>query len=402
MRSRSLGLRGRRTAAGFVLSLALLPALALTACGSSDDSATSSSASTAAASTGASTTASASTDTGGKPSWCGDKDITLGIQDGGGLNAWSAASLQQVKLEAAKCPNIKKTIVVNAGFDPQKATSGIQSMISQGANAIVIIPDAGVCAELPSLRQATQRGVKVATYAADGCGKVGTDYVSYSDWDPVANGKLWASWMAKQMGGKGNLLFMGGPAGNTVDQGSVTGILEELKKYPDIHVLENLSPKSWPVTNWDPAQAQKLMASLLAKYPQIDGLIDGYGANVPGEIKAFKDAGRKIPPIITIQLNSLACEYAKDKGTKDAFELATISNRNWTGRLAVRHAVAAANGLPENDPGLIALPLLEDSTQAGMEPKCYQGKSPDYDPSNDMTDEQLQQLIDQAGEKSAS
>jgi ribose transport system substrate-binding protein len=402
MRSRSLGLRGRRTAAGIVLSVALLPALALSACGSSDDndastSATSAGASTAAASTGSSTTAAAA-DNGGKPAWCGDKDITLGIQDGGGLNAWSAASLQQVKLEAAKCPAVKKTIVVNAGFDPQKATSGIQSMISQGANAIVIIPDAGVCAELPALRQATQRGVKVATHAADGCGKVGTDYVSYSDWDPVANGKLWASWMAKQMGGKGNLLFMGGPAGNTVDQGSVTGILEELKKYPDIKVLENLSPKSWPVTNWDPAQAQKLMSSLLAKYPQIDGLIDGYGANVPGEIKAFKDAGRKIPPIITIQLNALSCEYAKDKGTKDAFELASISNRNWTGRLAVRHAVAAANGIENNDPGLMALPLLEDSTQAGMEPKCYEGKSPDYDPSNEMTDEQLQELIDQSGE----
>jgi ribose transport system substrate-binding protein len=402
MRSRSLGLRGRRTAAGIVLSVALLPALALSACGSSDDndsstSATGAGASTAAASTGSSTTAAAA-DNGGKPAWCGDKDITLGIQDGGGLNAWSAASLQQVKLEAAKCPAVKKTIVVNAGFDPQKATSGIQSLISQGANAIVIIPDAGVCAELPALRQATQRGVKVATHAADGCGKVGTDYVSYSDWDPVANGKLWASWMAKQMGGKGNLLFMGGPAGNTVDQGSVTGILEELKKYPDIKVLENLSPKSWPVTNWDPAQAQKLMSSLLAKYPQIDGLIDGYGANVPGEIKAFKDAGRKIPPIITIQLNALSCEYAKDKGTKDAFELASISNRNWTGRLAVRHAVAAVNGIENNDPGLMALPLLEDSTQPGMEPKCYEDKGPDYDPSNEMTDEQLQELIDQSGE----
>ncbi|HWV84036.1 MAG TPA: substrate-binding domain-containing protein, partial [Capillimicrobium sp.] len=299
---------------------------------------------------------------------------------------------------AAKCPNITDTVVVNAGFDPQKATSGIQSMISQGVNAIVIIPDAGVCAELPAMRQATQRGIPVAIHAADGCGEVGKDYVSYSDWDPVANGRLWAKWMAEQMGGKGNLLFMGGPAGNTVDQGSVTGILEELKNYPDIKVLEDLSPKNWPVTNWDPAQAQKLMSSLLAKYPQIDGLIDGYGANVPGEIKAFRDAGRKIPPIITIQLNALSCEWDKAKGTDEEFELATISNRNWTGRLAVRHAVAAANDIENNDPGLMALPLLEDSTQPGMEPKCYEDEGPDYDPSNEMTDEELQELIEQSSQ----
>lgn len=397
MASRSRSPRGRRSIAALVLTVALLPLLVLSACGSSDDDDSSTQASTAAAGTAAETTAAAEEGAGDTPAWCGDKEIKLGIQDGGGLNAWSAASLAQVELEAAKCPNITETVVVNAGFDPQKATSGIQSMISQGVNAIVIIPDAGVCAELPALRQATQRGIAVATYAADGCGEVGKDYVSYSDWDPVANGKLWASWMAEQMGGKGNLLFMGGPAGNTVDQGSVTGILEELKNYPDIKVLEDLSPKSWPVTNWDPAQAQKLMASLLSKYPQIDGLIDGYGANVPGEIKAFEDAGRKIPPIITIQLNDLSCIYADKKGTDEAFELATISNRNWTGRLAVRHAVAAANDLENDDPGLMALPLLEDSTQPDIEPKCYEGESPDYDPSNEMTDEDLQALIDQSG-----
>ena len=386
MRGRSLKLRGRMTAAVVISSLAL----ALGACGGDEEPAAGASpASTSAAS-------------GGNPSWCGDKQITLGIQDGGGLNAWSAASLQQVKLEAAKCPNIKKTIVVNAGFDPQKATSGIQSMISQGANAIVIIPDAGVCAELPALRQATQRGVKVATYAADGCGKVGTDYVSYSDWDPIANGKVWGKWVAEQIGGKGNVLYLGGPAGNTVDQGSITGVIEALKAYPDIKLLDGVTPKRWPVTNWDPAQAQKVAASLLAKYPKVDGLIEGYGANVPGEIKSFDDAGRKVPPIATIQLNALSCLYAKRKGTDEAFALATISNRNWTGRLAVRKAVAAANGIENDEPESLALPLLEDSTQPGKEPKCYEGKSPDYDPSNEMTDEELQGLLDSAGSGAGS
>lgn len=385
------GLRGRSTVVGIIVSLALVPALVLSACGGSDDDGDSAS---TAASTGAATTEAAAD---GRPEWCGDKEIKLGIQDGGGLNAWSAASLEQVKLEAAKCPNITDTIVVNAGFDPQKATSGIQSMISQGANAIVIIPDAGVCAELPAMRQATQRGVKVAIYAADGCGEVGKDYVSYSDWDPEANGRLWGEWMAEQLDGKGNVLFLGGPAGNTVDQGSVKGLRQAMEAYPDIKLLENPTEKSWPVTNWDPAQAQKLMASLLSKYPQIDGIIDGYGANVPGEIKAFKDAGRKVPPIVTIQLNALSCLYEKAKGTDEAFELATVSNRNWTGRLAVRKAVAAVNEIPNDDPEIIALPLLEDSTNPDMEPTCYPDEGPDYDPSNEMTDEELDALIQSGG-----
>jgi ribose transport system substrate-binding protein len=394
MRTSSFSLRGRRTA-GLIAAVAVIPVLALSACGSSSDSGTTGGGS-AAASTGASTgsgTPSATTNASGAPSWCGDKEITLGIQDGGGLNAWSAASLAEVKKEAALCPNIKKQIVVNAGFDPQKGTSGIQSMIAQGANAIVIIPDSGVCAELPSLRQAKSRGVSVATYAADACGKAGQDYVSYTDWNTVADGKALTDWLAKQMGEKGNLLFLGGPAGNLVDQGSVQGMQEALKAYPNIKVLDNVSAKSWPVTNWDPATAQKVTASLLAKYPQVDGILDIYGADVSGELKAFSDAGRKIPPIATSQVNSLSCTWEKSKGTDAGFDLASVSNRNWTGRLAVRSAVAAANGQNPGTGDLIALPLLEDSTSADNPPKCYAGKSPDYDPSNDMTEDQMDALV---------
>jgi ribose transport system substrate-binding protein len=395
MRTSSFSLRGRRTA-GLIAGLAVIPVLALSACGSSSDDSGTTGGGSAAASTGASTSAAtpaATTNASGAPSWCGDKEITLGIQDGGGLNAWSAASLAEVKKEAALCPNIKKQIVVNAGFDPQKGTSGIQSMIAQGANAIVIIPDSGVCAELPSLRQAKSRGVSVATYAADACGKAGQDYVSYTDWDTVADGKALTEWLAKQMGGKGNLLFLGGPAGNLVDQGSVQGMQEALKQFPNIKVLDNVSTKSWPVTNWDPATAQKVTASLLAKYPQVDGILDIYGADVSGELKAFKDAGRKIPPIATSQVNSLSCTWEKAKGTDGEFDLATVSNRNWTGRLAVRSAVAAANGQDPGTGDLIALPLLEDSTSADNPPKCYADKSPDYDPSNDMTEDEMDALV---------
>jgi ribose transport system substrate-binding protein len=371
------GHRSRVAALGLIV-----PALALAACGSDDEGGSGSSGGSNSAASG-----------GDKPAWCGDKPVTLGIYDGGGLNAWSADSLAQVKKEAKKCPAIKKQIVVNAGFDPQKGTSGLQSMISQGANAIVAIPDAGVCAELPTLRQATQRGVKVATYAADACGKNGKDYVSYSDWDTVNDGKILTEFVAKQMNGKGNLMFLGGPAGNTVDQGTIKGMYEALKAYPDVKVLGKVTEKSWPVTNWDPAQAQKVTSGLLAKYPKVDGIVDIYGASVLGEIKAFEDANRKVPALATSHLNALACQYEKAKGTSREFELATISNRNWTGALAVRKAVAAVNGLKNEDREIIPLDLLTDSSDEAKEPKCFKDKGPDYDPSNDWSDEELEQVV---------
>jgi ribose transport system substrate-binding protein len=373
----------RRTAILSAL-FALVCALVLSACGSSgsDDNSTST-----AASAGAAKPAS------NAPAWCGKKAITLGIQDGGGLNAWSKSSYDQVKIEAAKCPQIKKTLTVNAGFDPQKSVSGFRGMVAQGANAIVIIPDSGVCAELPAMRQATQRKVVVVPWAANGCGQPGKDYQDYVDFDPVAAGSLWTEWMAKQLDGKGNILWLGGPAGNPVDAGEIKGMYATLKQYPDLKVLGKVTEKEWPVTNWDPAQARKVSAALLAKYPKVDAIISSYGSVAEAGLKSVEKAGRKPPAIATLEQNQLACDWKDRKGKKNEFALATISNRNWLGRIAVRKAVAAANGLPEPGKSIVTLPLVEDSTNADLQPVCNPSDPPEAYHSSDAPEKEIDTLV---------
>lgn len=375
----------RRTATLSAL-FALVGALVLSACGSSGSS---DSTSTPAKSTSASAAKPAS----GAPAWCGKKAITLGIQDGGGLNAWSKSSYDQVKIEAAKCPQIKKMLTVNAGFDPQKSVSGFRGMVAQGANAIVIIPDSGVCAELPAMRQATQRKVVVVPWGANGCGQPGKDYQDYVDFDPVAAGSLWTEWMAKQLNGKGNILWLGGPAGNPVDAGEIKGMYATLKQYPDMKVLGKVTEKQWPVTNWDPAQAQKVSAALLAKYPQVDAIISSYGSVAEAGLKSVEKAGRKPPAIATLEQNQLACDWKDRKGKANEFALATISNRNWLGRIAVRKAVAAANGLPEPGKSIVTLPLVEDSTNADLQPVCNPSDPPEAYHSSDAPEKEIDTLV---------
>jgi ribose transport system substrate-binding protein len=346
-------------AAALLAALIVLPAALLSACGSDDDSDSSAGEATASASGGDS------------PEWCGDEPVTLGIQDGGGLNDWSKQSLEQVKIAAGECPAIEKQIVVNAGFDPQKAVSGFQGMVAQGANAIVIIPDAGVCAELPSMRQATQRGVVVVPWAADPCGEAGSDFEEYVDFDNIGAGRHFAEFVGEQMDGKGNLLYLGGPAGNPVDAGEIKGMYEVLdEKYPDITVLDDVTEENWPATNWDPAEASKVTSALLAKYPQIDGIISSYGSVASAAIKEFEKEGRPIPPIATLEQNELACIYEDKKGTPDEFALATVSNRNWLGQVAVRKAVAAVNGIDDPGKDIVDLPFVENSTDPDLQPVC--------------------------------
>jgi ribose transport system substrate-binding protein len=374
----------RRTALLSTL-LMVVCALALGACGDDDDEGGGGAATTQAPAA----SGSANTDT----AWCGKKPVTLGIYDGGGLNAWSKESLKQVQIEAKKCPAIKKQIVVNAGFDPSKGVSGVRGLVAQGANAIVLIPDSGVCAELPAMRQATQRKVVVVPWAANGCGEVGKDYHEYVDFDPVAAGRLWTDWVAKQLDSKGNILYLGGPAGNPVDAGEIKGMYEALEKYPDLKVLGKLTEKEWPVTNWDPAQAQKVTAALLAKYPKIDAIISSYGSVAEAALKAFEKAGRKPPAIVTLEQNQLSCDWEERKGGKNEFALASISNRNWLGRIAVRKAVAEVNGVPEPGKAIVELPLVEDSSNPDLQPVCDPNDPPEAYHSSDAPEKQIETLV---------
>lgn len=377
--------RSRARGLALLILGVLLAALALSACGGSSSSSSSSSSSEE----GSSTTASGSSE-----AWCGSEGVTLGLQDGGGLNAWSKESLKLAQEEAAKCPAVEKEIVVNAGFEPQKAVSGLQSMVAQGANAIVLIPDSGVCAEVPAMRQAMQHGAAVVPWGADPCGTEGTDYTKYIDWNTVQAGREWAEWTIEQMGGKGQLLYEGGPAGNTVSANTAKGVLEVVEENPGVELVEPISEETWPVTNWDPAEAKKVTASLIAKHPEIDGMVNDYGATAQAAIQAFQAAGKKVPPTASTEANALACTWKDAKEGGEEFQLMTISSRNWLSKYAVQYAVAeASGGTPPalKDNGIITLGVYENSA-GGKEPKCDESFGPETYFSNEMSEEEMNEI----------
>jgi ribose transport system substrate-binding protein len=313
-------------------------------------------------------------------SFCGTKPITLAVLDGYGTNAWSAASYAAVRSEAAKCSNVK-VITAAGGGDLQKSISDITSSVAQGANAITVIPDFG-SAELPAIQQATGQGVKVVPWGADPGGVNGKDFVGYVDWNAGNSGTIWAQWMVKALHGKGNVVYTGGPAGNPVGAAQLAGIVAVFKTHPGMKLLTG--NKSWPVTNWDPATAQKVTAALLAKYPKIDGIISNYGTDALASARAFQAAGRKLVPITTLDANGLSCLYKKN-----GIALSTISNRNWLGRIAARKAIAAAEGLPNGEPNIYKLTFFEDTLATGKPLQCNPKLSADWYGSDKLTSAQI-------------
>src|ERR1700749_2440061 len=367
--------RSRVKGVALLALVALLAALVLSACGGGESSSSSSSSESTGAteaeseSTGGEAEGETETAAAGENAWCGEEGVTLGIQDGGGLNAWSKESLEQGQMISKACPAVEKEIVVDADFEPQKAVSGIQSMISQGANAIVLIPDSGNCAEVPAMRQAMEHNVVVVPWAANPCGTEGTDWTKYIDWDTKAAGREWAEWVIEQMGGKGKLLYEGAPAGNTVSSNAAAAIAEVVEENPEVELVEPISAEEWPVTNWDPAETKKLKAAIPAQHPEINGLINDYGASVEAELQAFQAAGREIPAVAASEANALSCTWVEEKEKGHEFPLMTISSRNWLGRYAARYAIAEASG--GNPPALknggIFSPGQGENSVAGKE-----------------------------------
>jgi ribose transport system substrate-binding protein len=307
--------------------------------------------------------------------FCGTKPITLAVEDGFGINAWSQESYAAVKSTAAQCKNVK-VIAAAGGGQLGTAISDINSAVAQGANAITVIPDFGQ-AELPALQAATKAGVKVVPWGANAGGNNGSDYVGYVDWNDGAAGTVWANWMVQALHGHGNVIYTGGPAGNPVGADQLAGVVRVFANHPGMHLLTG--DQSWPVTNWDPATAGTVTASLLSQYPKIDGIISNYGTDALASAQAFQNAGRKLVPIATLDANGLSCLYKSKK-----VPLESISSRNWLGRIAARKAIAAAEGITNKEPFIYNLPSFED-TLHGKPYRCNAKAAPDFYPSNKLT-----------------
>ena len=385
MRSTSRCVSRRRIATGCALAGAVL---AFGACGSDSEPSSGGSAGTQAAPAAVSATeviekAGVSND----KSFCGTKPIKLGIHDGFGVNPWSQYSMAAVRSEAAKCPNVTQVVAIGQG-DLQKSISDVNGMVAQGVDALVIVPDFGA-AQLPSLRAATAAGVKVVPWAAAPGGTKGNDYLDYVDWDPKAAGKVFAEWMVKALDGKGNVVYLGGPAGNPVGLGQLKGFQEVFDQNPGIKMLTGY--KSWPATNWDPALAQKTMAALLAKYPKIDGVLSEDGPSMVAAIRALTNANRPLIPMTALESNGIACTYERLTDDNPKLQLATMSGRSWMGRVAARKAIAAAEGIENKEPSTYDLPLNAD-TLGGKPPKCDKAASPDAFFSNLIDDQQLKRF----------
>ena len=290
----------------------------------------------------------------GAPDWCGTKKISFALLDGFGGNSWRLVTTASGKDEASKCPSVTDFKYADGQGNTQKAISDIKSFASSGVNAMVVFPDAGK-AVLPALTAAYKAGVVTVPYRVDPGGEAGKNYDKWIGDDFAHDGVNWATWIKANVPGGGNILFMGGPAGNSQSIAEYNALKENLDSS---YTFVGQTP--FVPTDWDPTKTQTLLSAAIGKNPKIDIIVSDFGPTLVSSLHLFPDSGRPIPALATSDGNSLSCFWQSQQKT-NPFKMITVTTGNDNVRLAVDYAVAKATGGQLPTDTSFKGPVFEDS-----------------------------------------
>lgn len=324
--------------------------------------------------------------------FCGDEPLTVAYADGFGGNSWRKITRAIFEEEAAKCSNIEKVLYTDAQADTQKAISDINSLVAQGADVIISFVDGGE-ALLPTIQKATKAGVSFVAMIGSPGGEPGTDYVDFVSEDIDTYGAGLAEWTIEEMGGKGNLVMLGGVPGNSYSQTVYEGVKSVVADYPDVKLLNEKTGDLPVATGWEPGKTKKTVAGLITKFGDIDGIVSDYGGGSVGGVEAFLNAKKPLPVWSANDSNHFACLWDEYEEKQPGYEVATMSSRNWVMIPALHKGLAAANGILNEEPSSYELEIIEDSTDPKKQPQCEPDLPDDAIMSSGLSVDQLEALF---------
>ncbi len=268
-----------------------------------------------------------STGTGGK--------LTVAYIEQFGENVYRQMSRMEFILQALTYPEVGKIIYRSAHVDFTQAIADFKSAIAQHVSLIVTYPDFGD-AMLPVMKEATDAGIPVATYAWGYVTGPGTNYLTVVGEDTCALGKVYAHVMNTQVK-SGNIAFLGGFAGNPLSEGWQT--CERPALNPNIHVVAT------EPTNWDPSKVQQVVAGILAKYPDIKGWSYEYGLGMAqGAVAAYKAAGIPFNTVLTLRTDDVGMGCTFDAMKNPNLKMFYYTSGNTQIRVAFTAAMMKLKG----------------------------------------------------------
>jgi ribose transport system substrate-binding protein len=274
-------------------------------------------------------------------------------------NDWQTESANNVKAmaESAALKDRVSLEVQVAGPNAERQIQQINAMVQAGAQAIVTFPISPTALN-QVVKNACDKGVKVFAYDAE--------ITEPCAWnvhiDQTEAGRVTAEWLAKAMGGKGNIVVLTGVPGTSVDTQRTAAAKAVFAKYPDIHIVAEA------VGMWSQAVARTELTKILATHPwnTINGLWLQVGCYTAASMQAEAGiADEKMIPcagegsnghrLQMLAKNTPGIDGAHDNYRPMGYPSISYASPPYSGALALKNAVAKLEG--KDVPKLTTLPL---------------------------------------------
>jgi ribose transport system substrate-binding protein len=269
------------------------------------------------------------------------KKFKVGVSNGFVGSEWRTQMLDNMKAVNAgymKAGVTEDLVIQSADVDVAGQIAQIRNLINQGVNGIIINPNSQTALN-PVIKEASDAGIKVVVVdqevSAAQAVNVGIDQREWA--------RIKMEWLAKALGGKGNIVLMNGIAGHPANEARVKGENDVLAKYPNIKVLNSANG------DWDHAKAQQVMSSILASQPSIDGVFtqDGMGQGV---LRALIAAKPKNFPLVSGEAYVGYMKLWEDiKKTSPSFKSFGLPNPPGVGASGLRVLVSWMQGKSPKD-----------------------------------------------------
>jgi ribose transport system substrate-binding protein len=205
-------------------------------------------------------------------------------------NTWRANVMDRLQNEIIpkwkKLGLIEDVIITQSNLNDATQIQQMRQLVDQGVDAIIVC-----CSNPTALNQTVQYAYERGIPVFSAVGYLTSPYAVNSSANFVVGGNMLGEWMAKEIGGKGNVLVVEGIPGTSASDSQDKGAKAALAKNSDISVVGSLAGM------WTDQVAQAEVQKWLATNPgELNGIII-QSASELGALRALKQSGRDMVPI---------------------------------------------------------------------------------------------------------
>ncbi len=259
----------------------------------------------------------------------------VGLSNVSPSNAFKVAMVEEFRAACDERKDlVREYFVTDAGGQVAKQIADIEDLIAKGVD-LLLVTAASPTAISPVVEKAVEKGIVVVTFD----NLVETNRVTVRvEANESGIGTQNMEWLCKKLGGRGNIVMLGGIKGTSSAQLRWDGALGVLKNYPDIRVVGD----AW--VDWAFDKGKAAMESMLAANPKIDGVWTDGGGSAQGALTALVESDRVVPVVGTAS-NGYAKLWAQLKKEK-GYESFTATNPPYCSVTALDCGLDVLRGKP--------------------------------------------------------